>query len=77
MRYANWFKCMRKKAGYTQAEVAKRIKISRKAVSRWELGETRPNYETTEQLFELYECSEQEILDFIAPCTQKKESHEE
>jgi len=67
MKYAKWLREMRLRAGFTQKEVSKIIGVSRKAVSRWELGETRPDYEVAQGLFKLYECSEREILDFINP----------
>jgi transcriptional regulator with XRE-family HTH domain len=67
MPYAKWLRKMRRRSGYTQEKVAQSINVSREAVSRWEQGKTRPDYESLQKLFHLYDCTTEEILDFINP----------
>ena len=37
---------LRTQKGYSQAELAEKVFVTRQAVSRWETGETTPNTET-------------------------------
>lgn len=37
---------LRERAGYTQEEIAKRLKISEKQYSLWERGKANPNYDS-------------------------------
>lgn len=41
-------------AGYTQAEVAKHLKVSKTTVVNWEKGITEPRVEQSRELSELY-----------------------
>ena len=45
---------LRKKQGITQIELANMINYSDKAISRWENGESLPDYETLELLANIY-----------------------
>ena len=47
-------KLWRLKAGYTQAEVAKILKISPATLIKWEKGETQPRIDTLMALCKLY-----------------------
>ena len=49
----------RKARQMTQAELAKRMHVSRQMVSHWENGRVTPNEETARQLCELLDISEQ------------------
>lgn len=52
----------RKKAGYTQGEVAKALNITDSAVNQWESGKTRPRAGLLIRLAELYNCTIDELL---------------
>lgn len=41
-----YFKKLRGKNNLTQDQLAERVKVTRQAVSRWEIGETQPNTDT-------------------------------
>ncbi len=45
---------LRSKKGYSQDELAKRVFVTRQAVSRWENGETVPNTETLKLLSKVF-----------------------
>lgn len=56
-------RCMRKAAGLTQAELAKRIGVSRQSVNKWESGTgTFMSTIHLERLAEALECGVDEIL---------------
>lgn len=46
MEIRDSIKKLREKNGLTQEQMAKRLMISRQAVSRWENGETQPDTES-------------------------------
>lgn len=48
---------LRKKKGLSQAELAETIKVSRQAVSRWEVGSALPTSENLKYLSKVYEVS--------------------
>ena len=48
---------MRTQKGMTQEELAKKVFVTRQAVSRWESGETTPNTETLKLLSNLFDVS--------------------
>jgi transcriptional regulator with XRE-family HTH domain len=54
----------RKKAGFSQEEVAEKLGISRQIISKWETNETIPNIYESKQLAQLYNLSLDELLDF-------------
>ena len=45
---------LRKQSGLTQVDLAKKLKYSDKAVSRWEKGEVVPDVETLENIAKVY-----------------------
>lgn len=51
------FKKARLKVGMTQADVAKKLKIDRSTVAKWEAGEALPNASKLPMLAKLYKCS--------------------
>lgn len=51
---ANNLVALRKKYGYTQNEIAKKINYSDNAVSRWERGELAPSIEVLQSISEVY-----------------------
>lgn len=59
---------LRTKNGLSQEELAKKVYVTRQAVSRWEKGETVPNTETLKQLSKLFDVSIHTLLG----CPQKR-----
>lgn len=53
---------LRKKAGYSQEQVAEMLGISRQAVSKWESGQGKPDIENIIKLTEVYSVSADYIL---------------
>lgn len=53
---------LRTQYGLSQDELAKKIYVTRQAVSRWETGETIPNTETLKQLSKLFNVSINTLL---------------
>ena len=56
------FKEQRKRAGYTQMEVAKMLGVTDSAVNQWETGKTLPNTKRLSELARLYNCTVDELL---------------
>lgn len=53
---------LRTKNGMSQEELAKKVFVTRQAVSRWETGETTPNIETLKLLSQLFNVSINTLL---------------
>ena len=53
---------LRKKAGYSQEELAEELNISRQAVSKWENSTANPDINNLIQLSELYRVSTDYLL---------------
>lgn len=58
----NFLAELRRERGLTQAELAEKLAVSGKTVSRWETGQTLPDYEQMQMLCELYSVRMEEIL---------------
>lgn len=54
---------LRKKNGYTQAEIAEILEVSRQSVSNWELGTIQPSISRLKKLSELYSTPLEILLD--------------
>lgn len=54
---------LRKKNGYTQAELAEMLGVSRQSVSNWELGTIQPSTSRLKKLSEFYSVPLEELLD--------------
>ena len=52
----------RNKMGMSQEFVAEQLGISRQAVTKWELGQTKPNAKNLRALAELYQISTESLL---------------
>lgn len=52
----------RKRAGLTQAELAKRMDVDQSAVSLWESGKTRPLRKLHQRLAEVLGCTVEELF---------------
>ncbi len=53
---------LRTKTGMSQDDLAKKVFVTRQAVSRWETGETTPNTETLKLLSKLFDVSINTLL---------------
>ena len=53
----NMIKELRKREGWSQKELAQRLKISESAVSMWERGERKPDFEKAEEIADLFHVS--------------------
>ena len=53
---------LRTKNGLSQDELAKKVYVTRQAVSRWETGETLPNTDTLKLLSNLFNVSINTLL---------------
>ena len=62
MEFQDVFTDLRKKAGFSQNEVADKLHVTRQAVSRWERGETVPEVETLQALSRLFGVSINTLL---------------
>ncbi len=62
MEIKDILKNLREKKQLTQDELAKRLMVTRQAVSRWETGETQPNTDTLKLLSKEYDVSINTLL---------------
>lgn len=62
MEFGRNFKELRKQAGLTQKEVARKLGICQSNVSDWENDISRPEYEKLIALAKLYDASLEELL---------------
>lgn len=62
---------LRKKKGLSQAELAEAIKVSRQAISRWEVGSAIPSADNLMWLSKFYEVSMDELMDIAVGDGQK------
>ena len=53
---------LRKEKGFSQEEVAERLSVSRQTISKWETGQSTPDFDKIIPLCELYEISSDELL---------------
>lgn len=60
---AKYLQFLRKSHNYTQDDLAKRLDISRQAVSKWETGTTLPDLEVLLKISKLYNVTINEILE--------------
>jgi len=61
---------LRKKAGYSQEQVAEMLGLSRQAISKWESGQGKPEIDNIVKLTEIYNVS----ADYILLGTEKEVS---
>lgn len=60
---SRYLQLLRKSHNYTQEELAKKLDISRQAVSKWETGITLPDVEVLLKISKLYGLTINEILE--------------
>ena len=54
---------LRKKNNLTQEALAEKLYVSRQTISKWELGETKPNIEQARDLAKIFNISVDELFD--------------
>ena len=52
---------LRKRAGYTQKDLAKLVDVDQSSVSKWESGETKPLKKLHEKLAQVLGCTVEEL----------------
>ncbi len=62
MTFAEKLVQLRKRAGYTQEELADRLEVSRQAISRWEMGTAVPDSSNLFQISKLFHVSTDYLL---------------
>ncbi len=62
LQTGNFLAELRRERGLTQAELAEKLAVSGKTVSRWETGQTLPDYEQMQLLCELFSVRMEEVL---------------
>lgn len=63
----------RKKLGLSQEELASRLKVSQKSISKYECGTRRPSYETLLEMSKLFGVSVDYLIDKDAPPDEQEE----
>ncbi len=63
---------LRKNAGYTQEELAKKLNITRSALSQYELGSRNPDYDLLIKIADFFEVSTDYLLRGVDPKVQDK-----
>ena len=69
---------VRKKAGMTQSDLAEKLDVSRQAVSRWEMGTAKPEFENLIAISDIFGVSVDYLLKGSeTPITEKEQPDEE
>ncbi len=68
---------LRKKKGLSQAELAEAIKVSRQAISRWEVGSVIPSADNLVWLSKFYEVSMDELMGVATNDTQPEDEEQQ
>ena len=62
MKTTNKFRYFRKRAGYTQEQVAKVLEVRQSYISFWETGRAFPRPKTILRLAKLYGCTMEDLV---------------
>lgn len=71
MEFSVWVREQRIDRGWTQADLAHRVRVNSQTVSRWERAEFLPDLEMFRALCVLFECSADEPLCLPEPPADK------
>ena len=63
MKIGKFFKELRKEKGLTQEQLAERLRVSRRTVSRWETGSNMPDLDILIEISDYYDVELRELLD--------------
>ena len=61
-QFGNYIFELRKRSGLSQSELAAKVGVTNKAVSKWEVGKAKPSVETIRKLAVLFQVSVDEVL---------------
>lgn len=61
-KFSEYLTALRRKSGYTQAQIAQRLGISRSSYANYENGNRSPNFEVLEQIADVLDCSLDELF---------------
>ena len=62
IKTGKFLQLLRKETGFTQEELAEKLNVSRRTVSRWETGTNMPDLDILMELSDLYEVDLRDIL---------------
>ncbi len=63
VKIGSFLKALRNEKGLTQEQLAERVNVSRRSVSRWETGTNLPDLDVLMELADYYEVELRELLD--------------
>lgn len=63
MKHTSFLKTIRQRAGVTQEQLARQLKISREWISYFETDKIRPNQQTKKQIARILKVSEKVLFD--------------
>lgn len=70
--YGNYFCELRKESGLNQIELAQKLGVTNKAVSKWENGASKPSLNMIEKLSEIFDVEIEEIVSRLVKKKKKK-----
>ena len=70
-KFGEFIYTQRKKLGFTQDELGRKLKVTNKAVSKWETGETLPDIQLLPELASVLEVTIDELLTQTKPEVEK------
>lgn len=77
IKIGSFIKELRKEKGLTQEELAERLGVSRRTVSRWETGSNLPDLDILIEMADFYELELRELLDGERKNDHRNEDSEE
>ena len=63
IKIGKFFQELRKEKGFTQEQLAERLGVARRTISRWETGSNLPDLDILIELSDLYSVDLRELLD--------------
>lgn len=66
---------LRKKASLSQEALAEKLDVTRQTISKWELGQTKPDMEKLAQMAKLFNISVNELVSDVELKEEKSETH--
>ena len=62
MEFRNYIKKQRNNLGFTQAEIAEKLHVTRQTISNWEQGKSYPDLDTLVKISDIYKISIDTLL---------------